>query len=313
MSKLTRVTQNVFASSAPAAATGIAQFGSKAAGSPAFTTNPATAQALSEWLSGLYSAVVAGNSIELEDLNALFFVITYQLAYILQEGIAEWDSGTTYYQYSFVQSGGLLYQSTANNNLNNNPTSSSQWSPIVTVFNGGADSGTANAYALTIPNFPSNANIPNGTILFFVPANTNTGSSTLSINGQSALPIFDKFSKALNGFDLVSGAVYLLVFGAAEWFIAGYSTNASQYFYGGTSGGSANAQTMLITGFQLRTGTSVVFTAGESNTGALTLNISSTGAIAVHTKANGATVGGEIVSGSTYILMYNGTNYVIVA
>ena len=33
----------------------------------------------------------------------------YQLAYLLQQGIAEWDSGTTYYTNSVVQNGGSIY------------------------------------------------------------------------------------------------------------------------------------------------------------------------------------------------------------
>jgi hypothetical protein len=126
MSKLTRYTQQVFGSSA--GTNQIAQFGSYVAGSPVYTTNPATIQALAEYLDGWFAAVVNGSSPAIEDMNALHYLFSYGLAYLMQEGVAEWDSGTTYYQYSLCNYSGVLYVSQTNSNLNNTPGSSpSNW------------------------------------------------------------------------------------------------------------------------------------------------------------------------------------------
>lgn len=108
MPKLTRVKQSIFGSTA--GSDQIAQFGSLAAGSPQFTTDPAVIQALSEFTDGWFAGVVNGAAPAIEDMNALHFLMTRQLAYIYQSGIPEYDGSTVYYQNSFVQSGSSLYQ-----------------------------------------------------------------------------------------------------------------------------------------------------------------------------------------------------------
>jgi hypothetical protein len=124
MSKLTRKTQLLFGSRAGSSQIG--QFGSFAAGSPSYTKDPSTIQALSNYLEGWFGAILGNNSPCIEDMNALCYLFAYQLSYLFQEGIPEWDSGTTYYQYSVIQSGGVFYMSTADNNLNN-AVSTSYW------------------------------------------------------------------------------------------------------------------------------------------------------------------------------------------
>lgn len=100
MAKVTRQTQKIFGSSAGFQE--IAQYGSLAAAAPVFTTDIATIQALSNYLGGWYDAIIGPNSPTIEDMNALHYLFAYQLAYLLQEGVAEWDAGTTYYAGSVV-------------------------------------------------------------------------------------------------------------------------------------------------------------------------------------------------------------------
>lgn len=89
-------------------------------------------------------------------------------------------------------------------------------------------------------------------------------------------------------------------------------------FFGGTSTGSANAQAVSVTpnGFALTAGYQALFTAGFTNTGATTLNIASTGAKNVFRRAPGgkeALAGGEIQSGSQYVVSYDGTQFEILS
>lgn len=100
MTKITRQTQKIFGSNA--GFDQIAQFGSLAAAAPIFTTNVATIQALSNYLTGWFGGVIGQNSPAIEDMNALCYLYAYQLAYLMQAGISEWDSGTTYYTGSLV-------------------------------------------------------------------------------------------------------------------------------------------------------------------------------------------------------------------
>lgn len=107
MSKLTRFTAFLFGQNA--GLNQIEEFGSFANGTPVFTTSPSTAQSLSNWLVGWFGGVVGNDNPVMEDMNAVCFVFSYLLCYLLQEGIPEYDSGTTYYTGSMVNSGGYIY------------------------------------------------------------------------------------------------------------------------------------------------------------------------------------------------------------
>lgn len=136
MSKLSRFFQGIFGSSA--GSNQISQFGSFAAGTPVrysgSSVTPADVQNLSNFLSGWKSAVVGNNSSMIEDRNALDYLWSYQLAYLLQQGIAEWDTSTAYYTFSLVMdsASGFVYQSLTDGNSGNAPSSSpSDWSPLI--------------------------------------------------------------------------------------------------------------------------------------------------------------------------------------
>lgn len=126
MPKITRQTFLQFGINVNASAD-ICQFGSPATGSPVYTNVIATLQALAAWGTGWAAETIANNRPFLEDMNAVCYVFSYMIAYILQMGVAEWDAGTTYYINSFAQSGGIVYQSLTDNNLNNSPTVGVNW------------------------------------------------------------------------------------------------------------------------------------------------------------------------------------------
>lgn len=126
MPKLARKNQKIFAESAPAGL--IKQYGSLAEGAPLTTTDPEVIQALAtRYAIGWQAAAITsgeGNIVPaLEDFNALAFLFSYQLFYLFEQGIAEWDDSTTYYIDSICRSGNILYRSLTDNNLNNDPTS----------------------------------------------------------------------------------------------------------------------------------------------------------------------------------------------
>lgn len=134
MAKIPRATQLIFGSSA--AINQIAEFGSLAAGTPTLysgsTATVANIQALSNFLTGWFGAILGSNSPAIEDMNALFYLVTAQLAYGFQAGIPEWDAGTTYYIGSMVNSAGTIYMSLQNTNINNAVTNGAYWgAPIV--------------------------------------------------------------------------------------------------------------------------------------------------------------------------------------
>lgn len=144
MARLTRFTQKLFGSGA--STNQMAEFGSLAAGTPQLysgtTITPEIIQALTQYTNGWFSAVIAQNSPAIEDMNALHYLYAYQIAYMLQLGIPEWDSGTTYYTGSFATDGaGNLYYSLTNSNLNNALTNNTFWKTFSGGSSGSSSSG----------------------------------------------------------------------------------------------------------------------------------------------------------------------------
>lgn len=130
MAKITRTTLKVFGGSG--ANTYFAQFGSQAASAPVKTKNVSSIQQLTAWVDGFQDALTLSKAPYLEDMNSVLYVHSTQTAYILQEGIAEWDNGTTYYTNSIVKRSGTteLYGSLIDNNLSNPlpiSTSNANW------------------------------------------------------------------------------------------------------------------------------------------------------------------------------------------
>jgi hypothetical protein len=123
MGKLTRKSAKLFAENATAAAGGIAQFGSLAAGTPNYSTDPDVIQSLSQYSDGWSAAVLGTKSPAIEDRNALDYLLSYQQAYIMQHGVPEWLDTETYYKNSYVvDSNGELRVSVIDNNTGNDPT-----------------------------------------------------------------------------------------------------------------------------------------------------------------------------------------------
>lgn len=117
MARLQRVTSKVFAENA----TKVGQFGSLNAGTKLTTTDIAEIQALPAWQDGWQAATLGDNCYPtLQERNGLDKVQSYMTNYLYQEGIPEWDSGTTYYTGSIVKlingTNVQLYQSLVDNN-----------------------------------------------------------------------------------------------------------------------------------------------------------------------------------------------------
>jgi hypothetical protein len=127
MAKITRKNQKVFCGDTPV--TGIvAQFGSLKATAPIYSSDPDIVQALPAWGEGWASAMINNYLPAIQDLNALIFIITRQLAYLFQSGVPEWNAGTTYYIGSMVSDGlGGIYKSVIDTNLNQALTDSTKW------------------------------------------------------------------------------------------------------------------------------------------------------------------------------------------
>ena len=129
MPKIQRTTQQIFATNAGSQQ--ITAFGTAKDQTPVYTQSVAQIQN-TNYGYGWSSALLPDKAPWQEDMNALFYAITTQLAYIFQEGIPEYDEGTSYSAGALIKSSNTqgqltIYKSLVDDNLGNPLTSESYW------------------------------------------------------------------------------------------------------------------------------------------------------------------------------------------
>lgn len=209
MAKIQRKLQKVFASNA----TNNGQFGSAQVGTKVTSTDLDTLQSLSAFLSGWNDATISGQKLPtLEEMQALHYITTTQIAYIFQEGIAEYQADTEYHEKSIVKKTGTyeIYGSLIDDNTGNalpSKASNANWQYLGNLNDQNTysyeDTGTADTYELSVRGgFEDVTSYTDGMIVFFKAGNTNTGASTLEVASLGAKDLTDSA-----GVDLVAGAI----------------------------------------------------------------------------------------------------------
>ena len=138
MAKITRKTAKIFGETASTTGTDpeIGQFGSAKAGTYVGTGDIDTIQGLSAWSNGWIDAVTPTQQFPtLPEMTGVHKVLSYQTAYLLQEGIPEYDANTTYYINSLCKGlkadGNLIiYQSLTNDNTGNALSDTANWQQL---------------------------------------------------------------------------------------------------------------------------------------------------------------------------------------
>lgn len=105
----------------------MAVVGSLRQGAPQYSKDPNTLQSLSNFEDGWPGIAIGNSSPPLEDMNSVQYIASYQIAYLMQKGVAEWNSETTYYVGSLINFAGSLLVSLQNDNLNHPVTDSAWW------------------------------------------------------------------------------------------------------------------------------------------------------------------------------------------
>lgn len=165
MARIPRIIQKIFARNR-LGTTDVGRFGSFAGGSAQYASNAIEAQIGAHWENGWADAVNTNDAPTLEDMNAVHYALSQQIAYMLQRGIPEWSASEEYHQNCFVSSGGSLYRSKTDNNLNNALTNNTHWelfnpsttaSPktiegMIATYNGLGSEDTSNIFGGVVEN-----------------------------------------------------------------------------------------------------------------------------------------------------------------
>lgn len=164
MTKYTRLTGKVFGSSATATGNNpeIGQFGSALAGTYNGTTDVSTIQSLPAWQKGFIGCVTPNTQFPpLPEMTGFGKVLSQQICYLLQQGVAEWDSGTTYYENNWCAYQGKLYISKSDENLNHLPTNTTYWSQ----FTGGSSRNLGEYVTSSLPLTDTTLHLADGSLL----------------------------------------------------------------------------------------------------------------------------------------------------
>lgn len=132
MAKIQRKTQKIFAGNADADQ--IAVFGSMKTGTPDYSSDVEELQS-DEYSLGWSDAILSDKAPYLEEMNGVQYGLSYQTAYILQEGIPEYDAGTNYSDTSVLKSVDnnnniVLYHSLKSDNIGNPLTDTTSWQKL---------------------------------------------------------------------------------------------------------------------------------------------------------------------------------------
>lgn len=108
----------------------IGQFGSQEINTPTYSTDVEEIQELSAYEGGWDDATISGEKAPtLPEFNGLQYCTDYQIAYLMQEGIPEYNSDTTYYIGSLVKlaNSSKIYRSLTDDNSGNILSDDTNW------------------------------------------------------------------------------------------------------------------------------------------------------------------------------------------
>ena len=167
MPKIQRETQKIFCNSADSDQ--IAVFGSMATGTPVYSNNIEELQNNEAFDLGWDAATLEDKAPFMEEMNGLQYAITKQLAYNFQEGVPEYDAGTTYYIGSIckvLEDGKpVLYTSLTDDNIGNNPVNDSTNWERLSFGGGGLEIGDVGFTQMAIDESKGKRRILNGQLI----------------------------------------------------------------------------------------------------------------------------------------------------
>lgn len=179
---LDRKHQKIFGANAQETDLGVV--GSKNAGNPQYSTDIETLQSLSNWGTGLRALVTSTLAPYLQDQNSILYVITSQLAYLFQAGLAEWNAQTEYIaNRSAVFKNGKIYIAIASS-TNIEPEVTSNWGAYWKLYQ----------YTLLSGNFfdssfiAAGGSYPQGAIINYTDANGNIIQIKSLIDNNTTVP-----------------------------------------------------------------------------------------------------------------------------
>jgi hypothetical protein len=182
MARITRVTAIPFGASGTT--DDFETFGSTAVGGTDYSKDIAAIQATDAWLNGWRPALIAAKAPVLQDMNGKMLVDSNLICYLFQDGVPEYDSGTTYYiggVVKYLGNSGYVefYVSLTNSNTGNalgTRVSNSNWMFLYAM--------NTTTQGLIIPGTNTNDSAAAGDVGEVITANLGSGSAASLSTGS---------------------------------------------------------------------------------------------------------------------------------
>lgn len=173
-------------------------------------------------------------------------------------------------------------------------------------------SGT-DTYTATVT--PTPASYVTGFTIHFKPDVANTGACTINLNSLGAKNIKTQAIADPVDNTLVANGIYVLVYDGTQFqIVQSYvPQNVIVYYAVGGSGNDTYTATVVPAPAAYVAGLSVNFKPDVNNVGACTINLNSLGAKNIKTKAIADPTNDTLVANGLYSLVYDGTQFQIVA
>lgn len=208
-------------------------FGSAADGTKILTLNVETLQEKGAWNTGWLTAVEGTKKFPpLEEFQALNYINTYQIAYLLQDGIPEYYNLTNYFMNSVVKKPGTyqLYGSITNNNVGNALTDATNWKFLCDLANlnqefvwCGISAGTASAMVLT-PAVPATSYFAGQIVAFLSGTSSVNGGTTINLSTLGAKAVFKQGILDPKANDIAANSLYFAVYDGTQFQLLNSST-----------------------------------------------------------------------------------------
>lgn len=174
----------------------------------------------------------------------------------------------------------------------------------------GAGGGSSNAFTVTLS--PAPTSLVAGLWLLVKANHTNTGASTINVNGLGATAIKKWTDQALEAGDIVNGQIFEVLYDGTNFQLI-TEPGAPRAIYGVTTG-SANAYVLSIAGWTPAAnadlgGRVIAFKTNFANTGACTLNVNGLGAVSIKKPDGTDPASGDLGSGCVVAVVYDGTYF----
>ena len=196
------------------------------------------------------------------------------------------------------------------------------------------DTGTVNTYQIALT--PAMQTSLEFAEVIFRVLNTNTGASTLQINTGTIYTLYGLNGTALQGGELVAGGECKAIFNGTNYYVEFCTTGALQivdgvkthqaisygqlvlsaqqntYIYGADTGTVNVYKPVVSPAPTIVAGSEVLFTVGNTNTNASTIQINGTGTIYnLYGLNNTVLQGGELFATGKCRAIYNGTQFIV--